>query len=69
MMKKTDIPSITIIGDNNKVKISTASSSVTIAKMIIVSSIIVGALLTVAHCCPDLVAEFVRWIISSVISN
>lgn len=67
-MKKADKPYIIVVGNNNKVYYSTASS-VKLAVTIALSVIIVVAVLTVAFCCPDLFADFVRWIISKLISN
>lgn len=69
-MKKADKPSIIIItGDNNKVSLDgmrSHRSAVVIAAIIVAVAV---AVLAVSHCCPELLAEFVRWIIGTAISN
>ena len=69
-MKKTDKPSIVIIninGDNNKVYTNETRSHVTAAVIIIV--LIAVAVLAVSFCCPELLPDFVRWIIGKVVNS
>ena len=71
-MKKADKQSVVIIlnGDNNKVSLNeTHSHSSAIATRLIIVILIAVAVLTVFLCCPELLADFVRWIISTVVNS
>lgn len=67
-MKKTDVPVVITNGDNNKVEVNVlvteTSSKIRVAIIIGISAILVASVLAVSHCCPELLAGFVRWIIS-----
>lgn len=70
-MKKADNPVVIVKGDNNEVKVSvTNTSSNTPAAIAIALGVFAGAaVLAVSLCCPELLADFVRWLISTVISG
>ena len=64
-LKKADRPVVYIEGDNNKVNVSFARKSSCRIAVIIALGLVGGAIvLAVSHCCPDLLADFVRSIIS-----
>lgn len=58
---------VIIIGDNNTVNIGETKSRRPVVLAIIICLVIVASALIVSHCCPELLAAFVRWIISTVI--
>ena len=68
-MKKADKPSIVIninvYGDNNKVSTNETRSHVPAAVIVIV----LIAVLAVSFCCPELLPDFVRWIIGIVVNS
>ena len=70
-MKKADKPSIVIninvYGDNNKVSTYETRSHVPAAVIIIV--LIAVAVLAVSFRCPELLPDFVRWIIGKVVNS
>ena len=70
-VKKADKPSIVIninvYGDNNKVSTNETRSHVPAAVIIIV--LIAVAVLAVSFCCPELLPDFVRWIIGKVVNS
>ncbi len=70
-MKKADNPVVTVSGDNNKVEVNvTKTSSNTPAAITISLGVVVGAaVLAVSLCCPELLADFVRWIISVAVGG
>ena len=72
-MKKADNPVIIVNGDNNKVEVNvtiTETSPKTPAATVIAISVFAGAaVLAVSLCCPELLADFVRWIISIVVGG
>ena len=67
-MKKADKPSyIIIIGDKNKVSLGEMRSH---RSAIVIAAFLVAVAVTVlAYCCPELLAEFVRWIIGIAINS
>ena len=68
-MKKTDKPSvvINIYGDNNKVYLNETRSHVpAVAIGVIIVALVAVAVLAVSCCCPELLPDFVRWIIGKV---
>lgn len=71
-MKKADKPNIVIIntnGDNNKVSLNeTRSHSSAVAIGVIIVALIAVAVLAVS-CCPELLPDFVRWIIGKVVNS
>lgn len=65
-MKSADNQNITIVGDNNNIVITRGSISlIDVIKIVAIASI----LLVVFHCCPELLADVVRWIISAAIGS
>ena len=73
-MKKTDKPSIVInvnvYGDNNKVSLNeTRSHSSAVVIGVIIVALVVVAVLAVSCCCPELLSDFVRWIIGKVVNS
>lgn len=73
-MKKTDKPSVVIninvYGDNNKVSLNeTRSHSSAVAIGVVIVALIAVAVLAVSYCCPELLPDFVRWIIGKVVNN
>lgn len=68
-MKKTDNPVIIINGDNNKVTLGEIKSHLPAAIAIALGIFAGAAVLAVSLCCPELLADFVRWIISVAIGS
>ena len=72
-MKKADNPVVIINGDNNDVEVKvnvTNTSSNTPAAIAIALGVFAGAaVLAVSQCCPELLADFVRWLISTAIGG
>lgn len=73
-MKKTDKPSVVIninvYGDNNKVSMNeTRSHTPAIAISVIIVALIAVAVLTVSYRCPELLPDFVRWVIGKVVNS
>lgn len=70
-VKKTDMPVVIVNGNNNKVKVKVTSeaSSKTLFAIAIVLFLIALAVLAVLFCCPELLPDFVRWIISVAIGS
>lgn len=68
-MKKTDNPVIIINGDNNKVIFGESKSHLPAAIAIALGAVVGAVVLAVSHCCPELLADFVRWIISIAINS
>lgn len=72
-MKKADNPVVIINGNDNsvevKVNVTETPSKTPAAIVIALSVIIVVAILAVSQCCPELLADFVRWIISIAIGG
>ena len=69
-MKKADKPSyIIIIGDKNTVSLGemrSHRSAIVIAAFLVAVAVTV---LAISYCCPELLAEFVRWIIGIAINS
>ena len=72
-MKRTDNPVVIINGDNNdvdvKVFVTETPSKIPVAVVIAIAAVVVASVLAVSHCCPELLAVFVRWIISIAIGS
>ena len=72
-VKKADNPVVIVKGDNNEVEVKvnvTNTSSNTPAAIAIALGVIAGAaVLAVSQCCPELLADFVRWLISPAIGG
>lgn len=72
-MKKADNPVVVFNGNNNSVEVKvniTETPSKTPVVIVIASCvIIVASILAVSKCCPELLADFVRWIISIAIGS
>ncbi len=72
-MKKADNPVVIINGNNNEVEVKvtvTETSSQKPAAVIIAIAVIVAAtVLAVSQCCPDLLADLVRWIVSVAVGS
>ena len=72
-MKKTDNPVVHIYGNNNnvevKVNVTETSSKMPVAVTIAIALIVVASILAISLCCPELLADFVRWIVSIAISG
>ena len=71
-MKKTDKPSIVInvYGDNNKVSLNeNRSHSFAVVIGVIIVALVAVAVLAVSYCCPELLSDFVRWIIGKVVNS
>ncbi len=67
-MKKANRPVIIVYGDNNKVYINESKSHFP-AAVLIALSVVVAAVLAVSSCCPEMLADFVRWILSIAVSG
>ena len=73
-VKKADKPSIVIninvYGDNNKVYLNETRSHVpAVAIGVIIVALVAVAVLAVSCCCPELLPDFVRWIIGKVVNS
>lgn len=72
-VKKADNPVVIVKGDNNEVEVKvnvTNTSSNTPAAIAIALGVFAGAaVLAVSLCCPELLADFVRWLISTAIGG
>lgn len=68
-MKKADRPVIIVYGDNNKVNINESKSHFPAAVVIALSVVVAAAVLAVSFCCPEMLADFVRWILSIAVSG
>ncbi len=68
-MKKTDKVIIVINGDNNKISLGESKLNLTNAITLVFASLIVIAILVVSYCCPEKLADLVRWIISIAIDG
>ena len=73
-VKKADKPSVVIninvYGDNNKVPLNETRSHISaVAIGVIIVALIAVAVLTVSCCCPELLPDFVRWIIGKVVNS
>ena len=72
-MKKTDNPVVHIYGNNNnvevKVSVTETSSKMPVAVTIAIALIVAAAILAISLCCPELLADFVRWIVSIAIGG
>ncbi|OQA48655.1 MAG: hypothetical protein BWY46_01259 [Firmicutes bacterium ADurb.Bin300] len=65
-MKNADKPNVVIINGNNN-KVSFGGKVFLPAAVVILAIAIV--VLAVSHCCPELLAELVRWLISTAINS
>ena len=68
-VKKADNPVIIINGDNNKVTLGESKSHLPAAIAIALGVFAGAAVLAVSHCCPELLADFVRWIVSVAVNS
>lgn len=68
-MKKADNRVIIINGDNNKLNLGESSSRLPAAIAIALGVFAGAAVLAVSHCCPELLADFVRFIISVAVGS
>lgn len=68
-VKKADNPVIIINGDNNKVTLGESKSHLPAAIAIALGVFAGAAVLAVSHCCPELLADFVRWIVSVAVNR
>ncbi len=66
-MKKADKPDVVIIeGDNNKVSFGGGKTFLPLAIIVLAIAMVV---LAISHCCPELLADFVRWMIGAAINS
>ncbi len=66
-MKKADKPDVVFIeGDHNKVSFGGGKSFLALAIVVLAIALVV---LAISHCCPELLADFVRWIIGIAINS
>lgn len=64
-VKKTDMPHIIIVnGDNNKVSFGEKTSLPRAIVILAISIVIAVAILAISLCCPELLADIVRWLIN-----
>lgn len=72
-VKKADKPVVIVSGNNNdvevKVIVTETPSKLPAAIVIAIAAIVVVAVLAVSLCCPELLADFVRWIVSVVVDS
>lgn len=66
-MRKADKRGVVIInGDNNKVSFGGGKSSLSLAMVVFAIAMVV---LAISLCCPDVLADFVRWMIGTAINS
>ncbi len=72
-MKRTDNPVVIINGNNNdvdvKVIVTETPSKTPVAVVIAIAAIVVASVLAVSFCCPELLTDFVRLIISLAVGS
>lgn len=68
-MKKTDNHIIIVNGDNNKLNVGENKSRLTAAIVIALGVFAGAAVLAVSLCCPELLADLVRCIISITVGG
>ena len=72
-MKPMDKPVVHIHGNNNvvevKVIVTETPSKNSVAIAITVAAIVIASVLAVSLCCPELLADFVLWIVSTAIGG
>jgi len=66
-VKKADKPNVFVIeGDHNKVSFGGGKSFLALAIVVLAIALVV---LAISHCCPELLADFVRWMIGIAINS
>ena len=60
---------VIINGDNNKVYLGESKSHLSAAIVIALGVVAGAAVLAVSHCCPELLDDFVRWMIVQAIGG
>ena len=68
-VKKADNRVIIINGDNNKITLDESKSRLSAATVIALGVFAGAAVLAVSLCCPELLADFVRWIVSVAVGS
>ena len=71
-VKKADNPVVSVNGNNDvevKVIVTETLSKTHAAIVIAIVAIMVVAVLAVSFCCPELLADFVRWIVSLAVGS
>lgn len=69
-MKKTDIPDIIIVnGNNNKFSFGEKAALPCAIVILAIAIVVAVAVLAMSLCCPDLLADVVRWIFSKAINS
>lgn len=68
-MKKADNRVIIINGDNNKITFDETKSRLSAATVIALGVFAGATVLAVSLCCPELLADFVRWIVSVAVGS
>lgn len=72
-VKKADNPVVIVNGNNNEVEVKVivteTPSKTSAAVMIAIAVIVVATVLAVSLCCPELLADFVRWIVSVAVGS
>lgn len=68
-VKKADNPIVIINGDNNKVYLDGTSSRLSVTVVVTICISLTVAILAISLCCPELLANFVRGIISIAIGG
>lgn len=68
-MKKADNRVIIINGDNNKLNLGESKSRLPAAIVIALGVFAGAAVLAVSLCCPELLADFVRFILSVAVGS
>lgn len=67
-MKKADTPNVVINGNNNKVSIG-GTNLLPIAIVAFALGALAIAVLAISLCCPELLADFVRWIVGIAVNS
>ena len=68
-MKNADNRVIIINGDNNKLNFGENKSHLPVAIVIALGVFAGATVLAVSHCCPELLDDFVRWIVNLAIGG
>ena len=67
-MKKADKPAVVINGNNNKVSIG-GTNLLPIAIVAFALGALAIVVLAISLCCPELLADFIRWIVGTAINS
>ena len=72
-VRKTDVPVVSVCGNNNNVEVEInvikTSPKISVVTIITIVIIVVASVLAVSFCCPELLDDYVRLLISKAIGS